>query len=65
MLGNQKILFCGIVYAMIVHEDELISLNTSQNSPHIISQYRHRNHVFAVEIRLSGQMADAQVIIAL
>lgn len=43
--GKPKILFCGILYAMIFHEDELISLNTPAKSTHNIFLHRHRNPV--------------------
>lgn len=36
--GKQKILFCSILYAMILHEDELISLNTPENLLKILLQ---------------------------
>lgn len=46
MLRNQKMLFHNILYAIIAREDELIYLNTSQNS-----LFYHRG---AVETGASG-----------
>lgn len=45
MLGNQKIIFCSILSAIIVHDDELIPLNTRRAS----SPYQRTNRALSVD----------------